>query len=170
MFCKRIRRGPSFSYSCPGPQIHTAMSKLRHKGGVKIHFSQLTHPSGGVCRLPQCLLLNPRSLTWQPSLLQKLTLTQKYTTANLSCATGAFGGKESQRITTFQARTRILVYKPLVLPTLLYGPHTAGILKPWSLSTKDGLRNIMRISWEDKRINTSVPKEANISSTTHHQL
>ncbi|KAL7371989.1 hypothetical protein ABVT39_008105 [Epinephelus coioides] len=76
------------------------------------------------------------------------------------------------------AKTKLLVYKAVILPTLIYGA------KAWTtysrhLRTLESyhqrcLQKILRVSWEDKRPNASILQEANTDSITttisKHQL
>lgn len=69
-----------------------------------------------------------------------------------------------------QARTKILVYKAVVLPTLLYGSE-AWTTYSRHLNALEGyhqrcLKKILRISWEDRRTNSSVLEETDIPTIT----
>ncbi|KAJ3614980.1 hypothetical protein NHX12_018549 [Muraenolepis orangiensis] len=90
----------------------------------------------------------------------------------LSCASGAFSRlrKRVFENSDLQAKTKILVYKAVVLPTLLYGSEAwttySRHLKALEAYHQRSLRKILRISWEDRRTNTSVLEEADIPTIT----
>ncbi|KAJ3585932.1 hypothetical protein NHX12_012339 [Muraenolepis orangiensis] len=89
----------------------------------------------------------------------------------LSCASGAFSRLRKRVFENrdLQAKTKILVYKA-VLPTLLYGSEAwttySRHLKALEAYHQRSLRKILRISWEDRRTNTSVLEEADIPTIT----
>lgn len=98
----------------------------------------------------------------------------------LSCVSGAFSRLRKRVFENrdLLAKTKILVYKAVMLPTLLYGSE-AWTTYSWHLKALEAyhqrcLRKILRISWEDRRTNTSVLKEAGIPTITatiaQHQL
>lgn len=89
-----------------------------------------------------------------------------------SCASGAFSRLRRRVFENrdLQVKTKILVYKAVVLPTLLYGSE-AWTMYSRHLKALEGyhqrcLRKILRISWEDRRTNTSVLEEADIHTIT----
>ncbi|KAJ3584268.1 hypothetical protein NHX12_014764 [Muraenolepis orangiensis] len=90
----------------------------------------------------------------------------------LSCASGAFSRLRKRVFENrdLQAKTKILVYKAVVLPTLLYGSEAwttySRHLKALEAYHQRSLRKILRISWEDRRTNTSVLEEADIPTIT----
>ncbi|KAJ8395970.1 hypothetical protein AAFF_G00026780 [Aldrovandia affinis] len=95
----------------------------------------------------------------------------------LSCASGAYARlrlRESLKI----VQTKLLVYRTVVLPTLLYGAESWTMysrhLKALEQRHQRFLQKILRISWEDRRTNTSILEEANMNSITttimQHQL
>ncbi len=88
----------------------------------------------------------------------------------LKCAGTAFG-RLKQRV--FQDHdictdTKMRVYKAVVIPTLLYASETWTTyrrhLKTLEKFHQRCLRSILNVSWEDRRTNTSVLKEAETSS------
>ncbi|KAL2090150.1 hypothetical protein ACEWY4_014838 [Coilia grayii] len=98
----------------------------------------------------------------------------------IGCASAAFARLrdrvfENRDILT---KTKLLVYQAIILPTLLYGADSwttySRHLKALEQYHQRCLRKILRISWEDRRTNISVLKEANIASITttiaRHQL
>nr|XP_061823852.1 uncharacterized protein LOC133611023 [Nerophis lumbriciformis] len=90
----------------------------------------------------------------------------------LSCASGAFSRLRKRVFENrdLQAKTKILVYKAVVLPTLLYGSEAwttySRHLKALETYHHRCLRKILRISWEDRRTNTSVLEEAGLPPIT----
>ncbi|KAJ3613399.1 hypothetical protein NHX12_019648 [Muraenolepis orangiensis] len=108
------------------------------------------------------------SHTLAASYHQKLSLMMKY----ISCASGAFSRLRKRVFENrdLQAKTKILVYKAVVLPTLLYGSEAwttySRHLKALEAYHQRSLRKILRISWEDRRTNTSVLEEADIPTIT----
>ncbi|KAK0142398.1 Craniofacial development protein 2 [Merluccius polli] len=90
----------------------------------------------------------------------------------LSCASGAYS-KLKKRVfenRDLQSKTKILVYKAVLLPTLLYGSEAwttySRHLKALEAFHQRYLRRILRITWEDRRTNTSVLEEACVSTIT----
>ncbi|XP_076330942.1 uncharacterized protein LOC143236529 [Tachypleus tridentatus] len=89
----------------------------------------------------------------------------------LKCAGAAFG---CLRIRSFQDRdiwtiTKMLVYKAVIVPTLLYGSETwvtyRRHLNQLERFHQSCLRSILKIKWEEYRTNNlSVSEEAKISS------
>ncbi|KAK1886523.1 Secreted RxLR effector protein 78, partial [Dissostichus eleginoides] len=90
----------------------------------------------------------------------------------LSCASGAFSRLRKRVFENrdLQAKTKILVYKAVVLPTLLYGSEAwttySRHLKALEAYHQRSLPKILRNSWEDRRTNTSVLEEADIPTIT----
>lgn len=98
----------------------------------------------------------------------------------LSCACGAYA-KLRKRVfddRDLRPQTKILVYKAVVLPSLLYGAETwttySRHLKSLEQFHQRSLRKILKINWQDKRTNISILEEANVPSITtiimKHQL
>ena len=98
----------------------------------------------------------------------------------LRCANSAFG-KLRKRVfddRDLRLTTKVRVYQTIVLPTLLYGSETWTTyrrhIKALEKFHQRSLRNVLKISWEDRRTNTSVLEEANITSIEalimNHQL
>lgn len=98
----------------------------------------------------------------------------------IGCASAAFARLrdrvfENRDILT---KTKLMVYRAVILPTLLYGADSwttySRHLKALEQYHQRCLRKILRISWEDRRTNISVLQEANIPSITStiakHQL
>ncbi|KAL7834458.1 hypothetical protein SRHO_G00287050 [Serrasalmus rhombeus] len=90
----------------------------------------------------------------------------------LSCASRAFSRLRKRVFENrdLQSKTKILVYKAVVLPTLLYASEAwttySRHLKALETYHQRCLRKILRIRWEDRRTNTSVLEEAHISTIT----
>ena len=88
----------------------------------------------------------------------------------LRCANSAFGKLRKRVFDDRDLRTniKIRVYQAIVLPTLLYGSETWTTyrrnIKGLEQFHQRSLRNILRISWEDRRTNISVLEEANSTS------
>ena len=97
----------------------------------------------------------------------------------ICCASGAFA-KLRKRVfeePDLLARTKLLVYKAVILPALLYGAETwttySRHLRALESYHQRHLRKILRASWEEKRTNSSILDDANILSNTtitKHQL
>ena len=76
------------------------------------------------------------------------------------------------------ARTKLLVYKAVILPALLYGAETRTTysrhLRALESYHQRHLRKILRVSWEERRTNISILDDATIHSITttitKHQL
>ena len=90
--------------------------------------------------------------------------------ARLHSASGAFG---RLRTRVFDNRdiyinTKIKVYKAIILPTLLYGSEAwttySRHLKSLEKYHQRCLRRILNIKWQDRRTNSSVLEEANVTS------
>ena len=90
--------------------------------------------------------------------------------ACLHSASGAFG---RLRTRVFDNRdiyinTKINVYKAIILPTLLYGSEAwttySRHLKSLEKYHQRCLRRILNIKWQDRRTNSSVLEEANVTS------
>ena len=84
----------------------------------------------------------------------------------ISCASAAFG-KLRKRVfenKDILVNTKILVYKAVILPTLLYASESwtvyARHLKQLEKYHQRCLRRILQVTWEDKRTNTSILGEA----------
>lgn len=98
----------------------------------------------------------------------------------LSCTSAAYSRLKKRVFENrdLQSKTKILVYKAILLPTLLYGSETwttySRHLKSLEAFHQRHLRRILRITWEDYRTNTSVLEEAGIPTITaiiaQHQL
>ncbi|KAF0031718.1 hypothetical protein F2P81_016273 [Scophthalmus maximus] len=98
----------------------------------------------------------------------------------LSCASGAYSrlNKRVFEDRDLQSKTKIPVYKAVWLPTLLYGSEAwttySRHLRALEALHQRDLRRILRITWEDRRTNTTVLEEAGISTITaivaQHQL
>ena len=88
----------------------------------------------------------------------------------LRCASLAFGKLRKRVFDDHDIRTstKIKVYQAVVLPTLLYGSET------WTTYRRNinalekfhqrSLRSILKITWEDRRTNTSILEEAHCTS------
>ncbi len=98
----------------------------------------------------------------------------------LSCASGAYT-RLSKRIFEDQdlkAQTKLLVYRAIVLLTLLYGAEAwttySRHLKALEQHHQRSLRRILKINWEDRHTNISILEETNMKSITsiimQHQL
>lgn len=92
------------------------------------------------------------------------------TQVRLKSASAAFG---SLRDRVFDNRnlytnTKIKVYKAVILPTLLYGSEAwttySRHLKSLERYPQRCLRRILNIKWQDRRTNSSVLKEVNVTS------
>ena len=98
----------------------------------------------------------------------------------LSCASGAYGRLRKRVFEDRDLRvdTKLLVYKAVVLPTLLYGAESwttySRHLRALEQHHQRTLRTILRIKWEDRRTNIGVLEEAKMPSITtlimQHQL
>lgn len=90
----------------------------------------------------------------------------------LSCASGAYARlrKRVFEDRDLKAQTKLLVYRAVVLPTLLYGAESwttySRHLKALEGHHQRSLRKILRIRWKDRRTNISVLEEANMLSIT----
>lgn len=90
---------------------------------------------------------------------------------HLSCANGAYARlrKRVYEDRDLRVDTKLLLYKAVVLPTLLYGAES------WTTYSRH-LRalELKWIKWEDRRTNISIREEAKMPSTTttimQHQL
>ena len=88
----------------------------------------------------------------------------------LRCAASAFGKLRKRVFDDHDLRntTKIKVYQAIVLPTLLYGSETWTTyrrnIKTLEKFHQRSLRNILKISWEDRRTNTSIFEESNCTS------
>ncbi|XP_062862816.1 uncharacterized protein LOC134324867 [Trichomycterus rosablanca] len=106
------------------------------------------------------------------SLLSSKTVIDDEIDHRLSCASGVFLRLRKRVFENrdLQAKTKILVYKAVVLPTLLYGSEAwttySRHLKALEAYHQQCLRKILRISWEDRRTNNSILEEADISTIT----
>ncbi len=90
----------------------------------------------------------------------------------LSCASGAYA-RLRRRVfedRDLSAQTKLLVYRAVVLPTLLYGAESwttySRHLRAMEQYHQRSLRKILRISWKDRRTNISILEEANMTSIT----
>ncbi len=90
----------------------------------------------------------------------------------LSCASGAYA-RLRRRVfedRDLSAQTKLLVYRAVVLPTLLYGAESwttySRHLRAMEQYHQRSLRKILRISWKDRRTNISILEEANKTSIT----
>ncbi|KAK0131511.1 Parathyroid hormone/parathyroid hormone-related peptide receptor [Merluccius polli] len=108
----------------------------------------------------------------QRSLLSSKATIDEEVHHRLSCASGAYS-KLKKRVfenRDLQSKTKILVYKAVLLPTLLYGSEAwttySRHLKALEAFHQRYLRRILRITWEDRRTNTSVLEEAGVSTIT----
>ena len=88
----------------------------------------------------------------------------------ICCAGGAFA-KLRRRVfenSDLLANTKILVYKAVILPTLLYGAETwttySRHIRALESYHQRCLRKILHISWKERRTNVSVLEEANMDS------
>ncbi|XP_060759866.1 uncharacterized protein LOC132870238 [Neoarius graeffei] len=98
----------------------------------------------------------------------------------IGCASAAFARLRDRVFDNREilTKTELLVYQAVILPTLLYGADSwttySRHLKALEQYHQLCLRKILRISWEDRRTNISVLKEANIARITstiaRHQL
>jgi len=98
----------------------------------------------------------------------------------LSCASGAYAKLRTRVFDDrdLRAQTKVLVYRAVILPTLLYGAESWTIysrhLRALEQFHQRALRKILRINWEDKRTNFSILEETNMPSITtiimQHQL
>ncbi len=90
----------------------------------------------------------------------------------LSCASGAYA-RLRRRVFEDQdlsAQTKLLVYRAVVLPTLLYGAESwttySRHLRAMEQYHQRSLRKILRISWKNRHTNISILEEANKTSIT----
>ncbi len=90
----------------------------------------------------------------------------------LSCASGAYA-RLRRRVfddRDLSAQTKLLVYRAVILPTLLYGAESwttySRHLRAMEQYHQRLLRKILRISWKDRRTNISILEEANMTSIT----
>ena len=114
------------------------------------------------------------------SLLSSKSTIDKEVPHRLSCARGAYSKlkKRGFEDRDLQSKTKILVYKAVLLRTLLYGSEAwttySRHLRALEAFHQRYLQRILRITWEDRRTNTSVLEEAGISTITaiitQHQL
>ncbi len=88
----------------------------------------------------------------------------------ISCASAAFG-KLRRRVfenKDILVSTKILVYKAVILPTLLYASESwtvyARHLKQLEKYHQRCLRRILQVTWEHRRTNSSILEEAECSS------
>ena len=94
----------------------------------------------------------------------------------LRCANSAFGKLRKRVFNNHDLRigTKIRVYETIVLPTLLYGSETWTTyrrnIKALEKFHQRSLRNILKVTWEDHRTNTSVLEEANCTSIEAHLI
>ncbi|KAJ3586058.1 hypothetical protein NHX12_012459 [Muraenolepis orangiensis] len=115
---------------------------------------------------------NPPPTTTKQHLLSSKAVIDDEIHHRLSCASGAFSRLRKRVFENrdLQAKTKILVYKAVVLPTLLYGSEAwttySRHLKALEAYHQRSLRKILRISWEDRRTNTSVLEVADIPTIT----
>ncbi len=99
---------------------------------------------------------------------------------HLSCTSGTYA---KLRRTIFEerdllAQTKLLVYRTVVLPTLLYGAESwttySRHLRAMEQYHQRSLQNILRISWKDRCTNISILEEDNMTRITttimQHQL
>ena len=97
-----------------------------------------------------------------------------YTEVNhrLSCASRAYARlrKRVFEDRDLRTQTKLLVYRAVILPTLLYGAESwttySRHLRALEGHHQRSLRKILRISWRDRRTNISVLEEANMRSIT----
>ena len=88
----------------------------------------------------------------------------------LKCAATAYGRLRKRVFQDHDIRiaTKVLVYKAIVITTLLYASETWTTyrrhLKTLEKFHQRCLRNIMNVSWEDRRTNVSVLEEAQLTS------
>ncbi|XP_076067758.1 uncharacterized protein LOC143040564 [Oratosquilla oratoria] len=92
----------------------------------------------------------------------------------LKCAGTAFGRLRNRIFQDHDIRTdtKMAVYNPVVIPTLLYASETWTTYRR-HLDTSEKfhqrcLRSILNISWEDRRTNVSVLKAAKATSIEAH--
>ena len=112
-------------------------------------------------------------------LLSKVTIDEEVH-HRLSCVTGAYSKLKKRffEARDLQSKTKILVYKAVLLRTLLYGSEAwttySRHLRALEAFHQSYIRRILRITWEDRRTNTSFLEEAGISTITaiiaQHQL
>ena len=139
-----------------------------------------TPASPPVISVDKTRLENVDHFTYLGSLLSSKANIDEEIHHRLSCASGSFSRLRKRVFENrdLQARTKVLVYKAVVLPTLLYGSECwttySRHLKALEAHHQRCLRKILKITWEDKRTNTSVLEEANIPAITaiiaQHQL
>ncbi len=90
----------------------------------------------------------------------------------LSCASGAYARLRRRvfKDRDLSTQTKLLVYRAVVLPTLLYGAESwttySRHLRAMEQYHQRSLRKILRISWKDRRTNISILEEANMTSIT----
>ena len=90
--------------------------------------------------------------------------------ARLNSASGAFGGLRTQVFNNrdIYINIKIKVYKDIILPSLLYGSDAWTTyfhhLKSLEKYHQQCLRRILNIKWQDRRTNSSVLAEANVTS------
>ena len=90
----------------------------------------------------------------------------------LSCASGAYAKLRTRVFDDrdLRAQTKLLVYRAVILPTLLYGAESwttySRHLRALELFHQRALRKILRINWEDRRTNSSILEETNMPSIT----
>ncbi len=90
----------------------------------------------------------------------------------LSCASGAYARPRRRVLDgrVLSAQIKLLVYRAVILPTLLYGAESwttySRHLRAMEQYHQRSLRKILRISWKDRRTNISILEEANMTSIT----
>ncbi|KAJ3584283.1 hypothetical protein NHX12_014779, partial [Muraenolepis orangiensis] len=163
--------------------ILSAFAKASKQLGLAINIkkTQILHqppPNSSTSVLPPNIsidnirLENVDYFPYLGSLLSSKAVIDDEIHHRLSCASGAFSRLRKRVFENrdLQAKTKILVYKAVVLPTLLYGSEAwttySRHLKALEAYHQRSLRKILRISWEDRRTNTSVLEEADIPTIT----
>ncbi len=148
---------------------------------INIKKTQILHqppPNSSTPVLPPNISIDNTSLEnvdhfpYLGSLLSSKAVIDEEVHHRLSCASGAFSRLRKRVFDNrnLQPKTKILVYKAVVLPTLLYGSETwttySRHLKALEAYHQRCLRKILRITWEDRRTNISVLEEAGIYTIT----
>ena len=120
------------------------------------------------------LLMGPNSIRWTTSVtlvaicLQMAVLIRRFT-CRISKASRLFGRLQSRvwRARGISSKTKIAVYRAIVLPSLLYGCETWTCyrrhLRQLDQFHLRCLRKILGISWEERLTNQDVLRRANLT-------
>ena len=162
------------AYDSLGLTVNIKKTKVVHQP------SPLEHTQAPCLKINNVMLENVDHFPYLGSHLSNQADIDAEIQHRLSCASSSFARLRRRVFDDKDIRsdTKLLVYKAVVLPTLLYGSETWTTyrrhIKSLEKYHQRCLRKLLRITWEDKRTNASILEEAGATTAEsiiiHNQL